>query len=35
MIREKIEVDEEKQDRTAHFEEHLKGFKGKLEEMEK
>lgn len=33
MMREKLEVDEEKQDRTAHFEEHLKGFKAKLEEM--
>jgi hypothetical protein len=30
MIKEKMEVDEERQDRTAHFEEHLKGFKTKL-----
>lgn len=30
MNKEKLEVDDEKQDRLAHFEEHLKGFNSKL-----
>ena len=35
MNREKAEIEDEQQDRAAHFEEHQKSLKSKLEEMEK